>query len=79
MRFFFKRRPKPVKRGLPWAPRFGNRCKARLKRGEDPEFFGRCELQADHYSDMPDEHHALERGMVNVRWDDNKLIRYEQS
>ena len=56
-----------------------SRCKARLKRGEDPQFHGRCELKEGHYSDMWDEHHLLERGMVNVRWDNHKNIRYEQS
>jgi len=64
---------------LPWAPTLGNRCKARLKKGEDPEYFGRCELEAGHYSEMWEDHHALERGMILVRWDKAHNIRYEQS
>lgn len=55
------------------------RCKARLKRGQDPQYFGRCNLKEGHYSEMWDEHHLLERGMINVRWDEALNIRYEQS
>lgn len=58
------------------------RCKARLKRGEDPKFYGRCELAKGHYAETWEDQHLLKRGHVNVRWveggRDQRLIRYEQ-
>lgn len=65
---------------MPWANWPWQQCKARLKRGQDPEHFGRCELKKGHYIETADEgdpDHALERGMVWVRWDDEGHIRYE--
>lgn len=62
---------------MPWSKPFRKRCKAKLKKGQDPAFRGRCDLKPDHvdldgYSD-----HCLERGMIWVRWDDQGHIRYE--
>jgi hypothetical protein len=50
---------------LPWAPVFGRRCRARLHRADSDGtgFWGRCELRARHKG-----RHALERGMVVLRW-----------
>lgn len=53
------------------------RCKARLKRGQDPTYFGRCDLDRDHYTEMPEDHHMLERGMELLRWDEHGNIRIE--
>lgn len=41
---------------VPW-----NRCRARLEKKEDAEFYGRCELKKGHRGP-----HALERGFVIV-------------
>lgn len=54
------------------------RCKARLKRGADPKFHGRCELTDGHYVDLWEDHHLLNRGHIKVRWTETGLIRYEQ-
>lgn len=48
---------------LPWQKMFGRRCKTRF-RSTRVDFHGRCEL-APH---GPEIEHALERGMVWVRW-----------
>lgn len=52
---------------LPWSYGwFGiGRCKARLKSVDSADYFGRCELKR-HWGNVP---HALERGMVWVRWE----------
>ena len=57
---------------LPWAfavpPFFGRRCKARLT-PNDTGYHGRCEL-IKHSKKLP---HALERGMIWVRWTDSPI------
>lgn len=55
---------------LPWALGFRRRCRARLTADDDTTpnaFYGRCELVRGHADDGVIEH-ALERGMVVVRW-----------
>lgn len=56
----------------PWAGvwPWSKRCKARLTKDQDAEFFGRCEL-APHGPEMM---HCLERGMIWVRWEDGGVI-----
>ena len=49
---------------LPWGRFLHRHCRARLAPGADHRFWGRCEL-APHSTDID---HALERGMVIVRW-----------
>lgn len=51
---------------LPWARLFdfNRRCPSRLHRVDSPTYYGRCELKRGH----PGANHALERGMVVVRW-----------
>jgi hypothetical protein len=57
---------------LPWArPIIGRRCKSRLRRSEGP-YWGRCELAP--HSRLVE--HALERGMIWVRWADGP-VRWE--
>lgn len=57
---------------LPWARPFRKRCKARIPPKNKFDFYGRCELSPH----GPEIEHALERGMVWVRWQD-PLINYE--
>lgn len=49
---------------LPWYRIFHPRCKAYLEPTNITRFWGRCELEANHVG----EDHALERGMIYVRW-----------
>ena len=56
---------------LPWVQwPWSRRCKARLRRRanglEKRVYYGRCEL-SPHGKEIP---HALERGMINIRWKD---------
>lgn len=59
---------------MPWAGiwPWSRRCKSRLKRGQDPAFYGRCELAP--HEDMFE--HCLERGMIWVRWHERTGIYY---
>jgi hypothetical protein len=55
--------------GLPWAPAWPwLRCRAR---GGDGCYYGRCDLRRGH-----DGAHALERGMLVLRFDPG-VLRYE--
>ena len=61
---------------MPWAPVIGRRCRARLAETDSPDYWGRCELRP-HGSDTG---HALERGMVILRWQSTSWLeepRYE--
>lgn len=49
---------------MPWAKMFQKRCKAKLKRGRDPLFHGRCDLVRGHDY----ENHILRRGKIWVHW-----------
>lgn len=49
---------------LPWSKPLRRRCRARLLRTDARDYYGRCELIADHHP----LDHALERGMLTVRW-----------
>jgi hypothetical protein len=50
-------------RSLPWVKGMQRSCSARLGRSDSPDLYGRCELRRGHTED-----HALDRGMVVVRW-----------
>lgn len=63
---------------LPWAKLFQRRCPARLQRwhggrvmARPEEYYGRCDLRRGH----PEREHALERGMIIVRW--HTEVRWE--
>lgn len=61
------------KLGLPWCPMWPlPQCRARLSKREGREYWGRCELKP-HSDDIE---HALERGMIWVRWK-NGPVRWE--
>jgi hypothetical protein len=81
MALMLRKKKKPVVLNpMPWATFLGKRCKARLKRGEDSTYHGRCDLKAGHYTESGDDDHCLERGMEWVRWYETprgKQIRIE--
>ena len=49
---------------LDWAKPFGRRCKAVLAPEETRDYYGRCDLQPHRGKTE----HALERGLVTLRW-----------
>lgn len=55
---------------LPWASSFTRSCRAVIP-PDNLRYWGRCELRTAHQGD-----HALERGMVWVRW---SIKSYEES
>jgi hypothetical protein len=64
---------------LPWCVwwTFRKRCKAKLPKGADPLFHGRCEFEHGHSMELGDGH-CLERKSLFVFW--NKLgVWYEES
>lgn len=56
-----------------WAKPFRRRCRARLSRDTAETYWGRCDL-APHARSVD---HALERGMIVVRWEWVAGIYYE--